>query len=114
MTKDDLIQLDRDCAEALGLRQRMGGNPEFGQSYFCWEHPETKKRYLEWHPTTNPSQWAELLERFKVNLSPCPFSPYACTCEGWSAHVMGCHEHVTGPTPGVAVVRAVIAMKRSE
>jgi len=57
-----------------------------------------------YRPTTNPAQWAELIEKFDMYLNK--GKPY------WWAKVGGAYSgfrHIQGKTPSIAICRAVVA-----
>lgn len=109
MTPKQLAELDRECALALGWSVKRGSEPyPFDDpGIYVDKNLHTTWFVSKWHPTSNRWQWAELLERFEIDVNKLRSS------DGWCARVFprkGSEE--IGPTPGVAVVRAVIAMHK--
>ena len=90
LNKEELTELDRE------LRILLGYGP----------HDDILIKGNRYTPTINPAQWAELLERFKINLEYCYLKP-DCKCDGWIANRSA---NSTGQTAGIAVVKAVIAL----
>ena len=118
MTKDELTELDREVAELLGMVQ-------ISEYYWKDTNGHTILDGTLWKPTENRSQWAELLERFEIDirrirrLEDGYYEKGVCE---WEAEVIYPNEDdpnykwitEVGLTPGVAVVRATIALLRSE
>lgn len=94
MTPDDLAALDLAVAKAIGLNVGREGNGVYriGMSFLAG-------RYA---PTTDREEAMRLLETYRLKLMP--FSG------GWTAFLPTVGEQI-GPTPAIAICRAVVAMK---
>lgn len=102
-------QLDEWAALAQGWEEDEF--EEHGQVYSEWKYAGGYISKDKYTPTTNPAQWARLIERFEIWLSndntDCDNRWIATTKE---THVVGGKDLAGyGPTPAIAICRAVIA-----
>lgn len=99
MNKEELAKLDRECANLLGIFYT-----ENNEGIYVIFDGESLPRLF--NPTEDRAQWAELLERFHIQLG-------VNNDMTWWASPVDEFPGKIGLTPGIAVVKAVIAAEKT-
>ena len=105
MNKEELAKLDADVAEALGFKRH--NSFYYGKTNIRW------KAVDEFHPSINGQQAMDLLREYNMSIEYDHLGT-------WSADAIPVRTGPIriftgqGPTPEIAICKAVVATKRSE
>jgi len=110
----DLKELDRQVAEALEIAHCVDKG-----SKSVWLNKPARAKAKRFHPSTNGQQAIDLMREYGVGVMPTTpehttwQANFTLLKQSWSG-LYSVQESVQGPTPEIAICKAIVAMKGEE
>jgi hypothetical protein len=103
VTEQELAELDMAVAHAIGISDAFISYNQHGEKPMCVTYTIRPPDGGPYQPTRNPAEAMRLLEKHKLQVGPDGAGWYACRCFQ--------EEGSYGPTPAIAICKAVVALQ---
>lgn len=105
MTEAELAELDLAVARIESISAAI-----FDKPVLCWKIDEQGKFIGLYQPTRDGAEAMRLLEKYRLGLNFYAEGNWEC----YFPHAIGNAEYVVGPTPAIAICRAVVALRAAQ